>query len=151
MPFSMQIPYSRLIIFISSSARPYAISIQQLISMSSCLINSAVQLYQMHYWSPCRWHTKYFLEPRLSYPWHQDRPIQFTSGKPMSTFIPFSIYFHVFNYTVLQNTFESLVVDGGQTNSSVTARLISLPCLPALCCWHFICYLPAAWLKSQIL
>lgn len=58
--------------------------------------------------------------------------MQFTSAKPMSTFIPFAIYFHVFNYIVLQNAFESLADDRGQTNSSVTARLISSPCLPAL-------------------
>lgn len=114
------------------------ISIWLLISMSSYLINSAVRPYQMHYWSPCRWHTEHFLKHHLSHQWQQDRLMQFTSAKPMSTFIPFSIYFHVFNYTVLQNAFESLADDRGQTNSSVTARLISSPCLPALYHWHFV-------------
>lgn len=114
------------------------IPIWLLISMSSYLINSAVRPYQMHYWSPRRRHTEHFLEHHLSHQWQQDRLMQFTSAKPMSTFIPFSIYFHVFNYTVLQNRFESLADDRGQTNSSVTARLISSPCLPALYHWHFV-------------
>lgn len=114
------------------------ISIQLLISMSSYLINSAMQPYQLHYWSPCRWHTEHFLEHHLSYQWHQDRLIRFNSVKSMSTFTPFSIYFHVFNYTVFQNRFESLADERGQTNSSVTARLISSPCLPALYHWHFV-------------
>lgn len=125
------------------------ISIRLLISMSSYLINSAVQPYQMHYWSPRRRQTEHFLEHPSSYQWHQDRLIRFNSGKPMSTFIPFSIYFHVFNYTVVPNTFESLAGDRGRTNSSVTARLISSPCLPSLYHWHFICYLPIVS-KSQI-
>lgn len=43
------------------------ISIILLISMSSCLINSAVQPYQMHYRSPRRLHIQHFLEHHLSY------------------------------------------------------------------------------------
>lgn len=65
------------------------ISIRILISMFSYLINSAVQPYQMHFWSPSRWHTEHFLEHHLSYQRHQDRLRQFASGKSMSTFIPF--------------------------------------------------------------
>lgn len=76
--------------------------------------------------------TEDFLEHHLSYQWHRDRLMWFTSGKPMSIFIPFSIYFHVFNDTVLQKKYPKVLQIRGQTNSSVAARLTSLPCLPPL-------------------
>lgn len=100
------------------------ISTLLLISMSSCLINSVEQPYQMHYWSPRGWHIQHFLEHRLSYQWHQDRLLRFISGKHMSTFILFSVYFNVFNVTVPLNMSKSLADDRGQTKSTVTTRLI---------------------------
>lgn len=56
----------------------------------------------------------------------------------MSTFIPFSIYFHVFKSTVLQKAFKSLEDDGGQTKRRVNTRFILHTALHG----HFICYLP---------